>query len=56
MALLDLWHPEQGMRRILPGYGRGEEPLPVYKMPHSRAGRWPDDGPSCRPSAATRCW
>ena len=22
------------MRRILPGYGHGEEPLPVYKMPH----------------------
>ncbi|MEX2488814.1 MAG: cytochrome D1 domain-containing protein [Pseudomonadales bacterium] len=34
MALLDLWHPEQGVQRILPGYGRGEEKLPVYKMPH----------------------
>ncbi|MBP8283887.1 MAG: protein nirF [Chromatiaceae bacterium] len=34
LALLDLWHPEQGVRRVLPGYGRGEEPLPVYKMPH----------------------
>ena len=34
LALLDLWHPEAGMRRILDGYGRGEEPLPVYKMPH----------------------
>jgi protein NirF len=34
LALLDLWHPEKGVRRILPGYGRGEEPLPVYKMPH----------------------
>lgn len=34
LALLDLWHPEEGVRRILPGYGRGEEPLPVYKMPH----------------------
>jgi protein NirF len=34
LALLDLWHPESGVRRILPGYGRGEEPLPVYKMPH----------------------
>ena len=34
LALLDLWHPELGVRRILPGYGRGEEPLPVYKMPH----------------------
>lgn len=34
LALLDLWHPAQGVRRILDGYGRGEEPLPVYKMPH----------------------
>ncbi len=34
LALLDLWHPGQGVRRILPGYGRGEAPLPVYKMPH----------------------
>ena len=34
VALLDLWNPEAGVRRILDGYGRGEEPLPVYKMPH----------------------
>lgn len=34
LVLLDLWHPERGVRRILAGYGRGEEPLPVYKMPH----------------------
>ncbi|MGM0693820.1 MAG: cytochrome D1 domain-containing protein [Pseudomonadota bacterium] len=34
LALLDLWHPEQGVQRILPDYGRGEERLPVYKMPH----------------------
>lgn len=34
LALLDLWHPEQDVRRILDGYGRGEEKLPVYKMPH----------------------
>ena len=34
LALLDLWNPQAGMRRILDGYGRGEEPLPVYKMPH----------------------
>ena len=36
IALLDLWRPEQGVRRILAGYGRGEEKLPVYKMPHLR--------------------
>jgi len=34
MALLDLWHLERGVRRILDGYGRGERALPVYKMPH----------------------
>ncbi len=34
LALLDLWDPDKGVRRILDGYGRGEEPLPVYKMPH----------------------
>ncbi|MBV2235271.1 MAG: protein nirF [Sterolibacterium sp.] len=36
IALLDLWRPEQGVRKILAGYGRGEQPLPVYKMPHLR--------------------
>lgn len=34
MALLDLWHLERGVVRILPDYGRGQEKLPVYKMPH----------------------
>jgi len=34
MALLDLWYPEKGVRHILDDYGRGDEKLPVYKMPH----------------------
>jgi len=34
LALLDLWHPEKGTRRIMEHYGRGEQSLPVYKMPH----------------------
>ncbi|MGB5705908.1 MAG: cytochrome D1 domain-containing protein [Arenicellales bacterium] len=34
LALLDLWHLEQGVRRIIPGYGKGKQKLPVYKMPH----------------------
>ena len=34
MALLDLWHPENGVQRILPNYGKGTQKLPVYKMPH----------------------
>ena len=36
VALLDTWRPEQGTRRILGNYGRGEEKLPVFKMPHLR--------------------
>jgi protein NirF len=36
LALVDLWNPEAGARRILAGYGRGAEPMPVYKMPHLR--------------------
>jgi protein NirF len=34
LALLDLWHLEKGPRRIMQNYGRGEQSLPVYKMPH----------------------
>lgn len=34
MALLDLWHLENGVQRILPDYGKGKQVLPVYKMPH----------------------
>jgi len=34
LALLDLWHPEQGVKRILAKYGKGDQKLPVYKMPH----------------------
>ena len=34
MALLDLWNPQKGVRRILPDYGKGLQKLPVYKMPH----------------------
>ena len=36
LALLDLWQASPAPRRILAGYGRGETPLPVYKMPHLR--------------------
>lgn len=34
LALLDLWAPEQGVKRILPDYGKQDVKLPVYKMPH----------------------
>jgi len=31
---VDLWKTPLTAERILDGYGRGEQPLPVYKMPH----------------------
>lgn len=34
LALLDTWNLDTGIKRILNGYGKGEEKLPVYKMPH----------------------
>jgi protein NirF len=34
LSMLDLWDTEKGVTEILPGYGKGEEQLPVYKMPH----------------------
>lgn len=34
MAMLDMWHLEKGVTRILDHYGKGKEKLPVYKMPH----------------------
>jgi len=34
LALLDLWNMQAGVKRILPDYGKGEQKLPVFKMPH----------------------
>ena len=56
MALLDLWHPEKGVRKILQGYGRDEEKLPVYKMPHLEGWAMAGDRglPACgRPARGT---
>jgi protein NirF len=36
LALVDMANVEAGAQRILANYGRGEEKLPVYKMPHLR--------------------
>ena len=36
LAMVDLWEEQPRARRILGGYGRGHQPLPVYKMPHLR--------------------
>lgn len=34
LAMLDLWNIDAGVKRVLDGYGKGEQKLPVYKMPH----------------------
>ncbi len=34
LAHIDLWSEPLRINRILDGYGRGEEKMPVYKMPH----------------------
>ncbi|MEX3007854.1 cytochrome D1 domain-containing protein [Hoeflea sp. TYP-13] len=34
LTALDLWEQQPTPERILAGYGRGEDALPVYKMPH----------------------
>ncbi len=34
LAVLDMWHPERGVRRVMEDYGRDDPKLPVYKMPH----------------------
>lgn len=36
LALVDTWAKQPSARRILSGYGRGQQPLPVFKMPHLR--------------------
>lgn len=36
IALFDTWKPKEGVRKILQNYGKGEEKLPVFKMPHLR--------------------
>lgn len=43
LAMLDLWHPEKGVKRVLGGYGKGEQPMPVYKMPHLEGWTVADD-------------
>ena len=48
IALLDLWDLDAGVRRILDSYGRGEDPLPVYKMPHLEG--WASAGDSAGPA------
>ncbi|MCB1380615.1 MAG: protein nirF [Alphaproteobacteria bacterium] len=44
LAHVDLWQDPPSIRRVMAGYGKGEEPLPVYKMPHLEG--WGDTGRS----------
>ncbi len=43
LTAIDLWDPEPKPIRVLAAYGKGQQDLPVYKMPHlegwARAGR-----------------
>ena len=34
LAVLDLWNSDKGVKKVLINYGRDDEKLPVYKMPH----------------------
>ncbi len=36
LSLVDLWKSPPAVQIVLAGYGRGEQKLPVYKMPHLR--------------------
>ena len=36
LAHIDLWAQHPVVDQVLRGYGRGDRPLPVYKMPHLR--------------------
>lgn len=44
LSLLNLWQPEKGVEHILEDYGKDDEQMPVYKMPHLEgwtvAGDW----------------
>jgi protein NirF len=42
IAHVDLWKEPLAVTRVLSGYGKGQEPLPVYKMPHLEG--WGDTG------------
>jgi protein NirF len=37
ISMVDLWDKSKGVKRILPKYGKGEQKLPVFKMPHFEA-------------------
>jgi len=42
LAHVDTWKEPLTVERVLAGYGKGKDPLPVYKMPHLEG--WGDTG------------
>lgn len=42
LTLLDLWNLEKGTKKVLSDYGKGQQKLPVYKMPHFEG--WSSNG------------
>lgn len=34
LAVLDLWNLNAGVKRVLPDFAKGDDKLPVFKMPH----------------------
>ncbi|MDH5571000.1 MAG: protein nirF [Gammaproteobacteria bacterium] len=43
LALLDLWNIKDGVKRIMSDYGKGQQKMPVYKMPHLEGWAMTDD-------------
>jgi Cytochrome D1 heme domain. len=56
LAVLDLWHPEQGVKRVLKDYGQGGRSCRCSRCPTWKAGASSAPTPCCPPWAATRCW
>ena len=56
LALVDLWDEVPRARRILAGYGRGEQALPSTRCRTCAAGRSPGGMHTCPRSGATKCW
>ncbi len=42
LAHVDMWKEPLAVERVMAGYGKGEDPMPVYKMPHLEG--WGDTG------------
>ena len=56
LALLDLWQPGQGVRKVLAGYGRGSSRCRFTRCRTSTTSPPPASSCSCPRSGATSCW